>query len=64
MSNLSKAFIERVKKEYIVDTRKYRYTTKECYDATHQWLEIRRLPISALDTTAAIDGWETVEVIE
>lgn len=64
MGKLSKAFIERVRKEYIVDTRKYRYVTKECNDIEHQWLEIRRLPISALDTTAAIDGWETVEVIE
>ena len=39
---MTKAFIERVRNEMIVDTRKYRYI---------------------LDTTAAIDGWETVTTL-
>ena len=64
MKKLSKEFIERVRRELIVDTQNYRYVTKECNDLDRQWLEIRRLPIAALDTTKAIDGWETVEVIE
>ena len=61
---LTKAFIERVQAERIVDTRQYRYVAKECYNADEQWLEIRRLPLDALDTTEAIDGWETVAKIK
>lgn len=61
---LTKEFIERVRTERIVDTRVYRYVAKECYNADEQWLEIRRLPLSALDTTEAIDGWETVVTIK
>ena len=57
---MTKSFIARVMHERIVDTRNYRYVVKECYNVDEQWLEIRRLPISDLDTTAAIDGWETV----
>lgn len=57
---MTKTFITRVMFERIVDTRNYRYVAKECYDHESNWLEIRRLPISDLDTTAAIDGWETV----
>lgn len=45
-------FIERVIKESIVDTRKYRYIVKDG--------NIMRLPINYLDTTAVIDGWEVV----
>lgn len=48
----------------IVDTQKYRYVLKHCSNYEKQWVEIRRLPLEYLDTTAAIDGWETVEVIE
>lgn len=57
---MTKGFVTRVLNERIVDTRKYRYVVVECYDHASQWLEIHRLPISDLDTTAAIDGWETV----
>ncbi len=60
---MKKEFIDRITRERIVDTRKYRYVIKECYNATEQWAEIRRLPLEDLDTTAAIDGWETVKVI-
>ena len=47
-----------------MDTEKYRYIVKDCHDADGQWAEIRRLPIDQLDTTAAIDGWETIKVIK
>ena len=57
---MTKAFINRVLIERIVDTRNYRYIVEECYNADDQWQEIRRLPIDDLDTTAAIDGWEAV----
>ena len=42
-----------------IDTKKYRYIYRVYADRA----EIRRLPIEYLDTTAAIDGWETIEVI-
>lgn len=46
-----------------VDTKKYRYKLFACRNATEQWAEIRRIPMEYLDTTASIDGWETVEVL-
>lgn len=61
---MKKEFIERVIRERVVDTKTYRYIVKDCYDATEQWAEIRRLPLADLNTTAAIDGWETVKVIK
>lgn len=61
---MKKDFIDRVIREGIVDTKAYRYIRKDVNNATEQWMEIRRLPLSALDTTAAIDGWETVQVIK
>lgn len=60
---MKKEFENRVLNERIVDTAQYRYAVAECRDAGSQWLEIRRLPLDKLDTTAAIDGWETVKVI-
>lgn len=36
----------------IYDTRRYRYIIRDNL--------IQRLPIAALGTTAAIDGWETI----
>lgn len=47
-------------RELIVDTRKYRYICADCCDHS----EIRRLPLEYLDTTAALDGWETVQIID
>lgn len=55
-------FFDKVLRERIVDTKQYRYTVKERNDADGQHIEIVRLPISSLNTTAAIDGWETVKV--
>lgn len=56
---MNKTIRERVLRGEIVDTRTYRYVLKDCGDHA----EIRSLPIEYLDTTAAIDGWETVEVL-
>lgn len=56
---MTQKFIDRVLRDRIVDTAKYRYIVKEHPDHA----EIQRLPITDLDTTAAIDGWETVAVI-
>lgn len=58
---LKKDFEKRILAERIVDTKAYRYIVTDCHDSTHQWQEIRRLPISKLDTTAALTDWETVK---
>ena len=50
-------FFERVKREKVVDIRKYRYILDDTVGKTPC---IKRLPKIDLDTTAAIDGWETV----
>lgn len=51
---LKKAFLDKVIREGIVDTRNYRYVCKGNI--------IKRLPIKYLDTTTAIDSWETVGI--
>lgn len=56
---MKKEFLERVKLERIVDTRKYRYVLDD--DISLERPLIKRLPIEDLDTTAAIDGWEVVK---
>lgn len=61
---MKKDFIKKVLAERIYDTDKYRYVVKECNGAEKCWQEIRRLPLKDLDTTAALNGWETVAVIE
>lgn len=60
---MTKDFERKVLAKRIVDTKQYRYTVKDCYDSDKQWAEIRRIAIDKLDTTAAIDGWETVKII-
>ena len=57
---MTKAFFERVKRERVVDTRKYRYILDGTVGKTPC---IKRLPKIDLDTTAAIDGWETVTTL-
>ena len=47
-------FLERVKREGIVDTRKYRYVVDSAHGV------IKRLPIEYLDTTLALTEWEVV----
>ena len=56
---MKKAFVERMKRECFVTTKKYRYRGWE--SPTGEFI-IQRVPIEYLDTTAAIDGWETVYV--
>ena len=57
---MTKAFMERVKNERIVDTRKYRYVIDGTVGKTPC---IKRLPRLDLGTTTAIDGWETVTTL-
>ena len=57
---MTKAFFERVKRERIVDTRKYRYILD---DVVGKIPCIKRLPRIDLDTTAAIDGWDVVATL-
>lgn len=61
---MKQEFINRILREGIVDTENYRYIKKECHNHETQWIEIRRLPLSSLDTTAALSDWETVEVMK
>ena len=52
-------FIDRVIRVGVVDTKAYRYVYR--VDKTRAVVE--RLPINQLDTTAALEPWEVVEVI-
>lgn len=56
---ISKKFIDKVIENRTIDTKSYRYIVKEFADRQ----EVQRLPIHQLDTTSAIDGWETLAVI-
>lgn len=60
---MTKAFVDRIMRERIVDTATYRYIVTEKHDQNKQWAEIKRLPLDKLDTAAAIDGWEVVKRI-
>ena len=57
---MKKSFIAKVLHEEMVDTREYRYLVRTKNSLSDRWRIIIRLPISDLDTTAAIDGWEEV----
>ena len=56
---MTKAFIKRVKREKVVDTRNYRYIGGEVPGGDY---EISRLPIDYLDRPAALDksNWKVV----
>ena len=54
---MTKEFVNKVLRELIVDTKKYRYIRKDCTGAAEQWFEIRRMPLADLDTAA---DWVTV----
>lgn len=60
---MTKDFEARLMRERMIDTKKYRYIITEEHDTEKQWAEIKRLPISELDTTSAICGWETIKRI-
>lgn len=53
---MKKKFLERVMRERMVDTRKYRYL----FATKNGKAEVIRLPLEDLDTTAALNDWETV----
>ena len=61
---MTQQFFERLVRERIIDTKRYRYIITEEHDSDDQWMEIKRLPITDLDTTRAIDGWETIKRIK
>lgn len=54
-------FAKKVIRNGIVDTKKYRYIAVGIDGADEQHTEIRRISLDLLDTTKAIDGWETVK---
>ena len=56
---INKNFEKRIIREGIVDTAKYRYVVKEQADG----LYILRLRKDDLDSTEAINGWETVKKV-
>lgn len=53
---MTSAFINKVIKYRVVDTKKYRYVAKT-YDGVFL---IKRLPLEYLGTTLALTEWETV----
>lgn len=61
---MTKAFISKVLSMGVVDTNTYRYIVREAHDAESQWQQIVRLPLSSLDTTAALTDWEVVADIK
>lgn len=57
---MKKSFIEKVIREGIVDTKKYRYVFRIEYGTEEQKAVIERIPINYLDTTAVFEPWERV----
>lgn len=57
VESMTRTFEDRVKRERIVDTKSYRYVFRTLGDKA----EIRRLPITLLDTTGANTDWETIK---
>ena len=53
---MTTTFIDRVLKELTVDTKTYRYNAT----MDHNVRIIKRIALEDLDTTTAINGWETV----
>ena len=60
---MSKTLKVRILAERIVDTKKCRYILDDDMAANKGKAIIKRLPIALLNTTRAIDGWETVAII-
>ena len=60
MMRMRKNMIERVKREGIVDTDKYRYKLRTFNGEHTQVLQIVRLPLADLGTTKAITGWQVM----
>lgn len=58
---MTEKFFRKIIREDIVDTKKYRYTTREKVVDGRQILQVIRIPLEKLNTTAAFDEWEVVE---
>lgn len=56
---MTKNFENRVMIERTIDTNNYRYKLEEKGDHA----EIKRIPLSALGTTATVEGWEVVKEV-
>ena len=57
---MTKTFREKILKNGTVNTKNYRYHVAQY----PEHCEIRRIQLEYLDTTAAIDEWEIVEIIK
>lgn len=53
-------FLERVRRESVVDTRRYRYII----DRDVRGYSIKRLPLIFLDTIYSITAWDTIATID
>lgn len=60
---MKKEFEARLMQERIIDTKQYRYIATEEHDSNSQWLEIKRISLTKLDTTASLEDWETIKRI-
>lgn len=60
---MKQEFLMRVYAEGVVDTKKYRYKTVWAEIYGEQRLQVVRLPLEYLDTTAALTEWEVVETL-
>lgn len=58
---MTEKFFRKIIREDIVDTKKYRYTTREKVVDGRQILQVIRIPLEKLNTTSAFDDWEVVE---
>lgn len=56
---MNKSFIRKVLTERIVDTKTYRYAVREHADR----LDIVRIELCKLGTTAALHDWQVVKII-
>lgn len=65
-SGLHLAFVQRILRERIVDTHTYRYIVRDRYGLENVVCDIYRIPISKLDTTAALwpGEWEKFFTVE
>lgn len=61
---MRKGFFEKVKREGIYDTKKYRYVYEANAFGRLPYARIKRIPIEWLDTIKACDdcNWETAKI--
>lgn len=56
---MTEKFIDRIRKEHIVDTCKYRYRLRN----TPEYSRIERIPREYVGTTVALEPWEVVKTL-